>query len=91
MSINSAKKAAGLITVDEYNEAIGTITPEQGAKYEFDFTPTELRSVVFDILKYPIISWTTSDHPQPKLDKYVMEKLIKMKRSEEDKSFNRLN
>lgn len=86
-----AKKAAGLITDDEYNEIIGTIKPEQGAKYEFEFTPTELRSVVFDILKYPIISWTTSDHPQPKLDKYVMEKLIKMKRSEEDKSFNRLN
>lgn len=85
-----AKRSAGIFTEEEYETALTNINPNTDLVYEFEFKPSELRKVLFEILKYPIKAWTTGDKPQPKLDKYAMKKLISEKRKSDDAKFNRL-
>ena len=85
-----AKKTAGLLSEEEFVEAINSINIDNSLIYEFEFKPNELRKVLFEILKYPIKAWTTGNKPQPKLDKYALKKLISEERSTESTDYSRL-
>lgn len=89
-SVLEAKRNAGLLSEDEYSEAVKNVSAKNQLLFEFEFTPTALRHVLFDILKYPIKYWTTGKVPQPKLDKIVMKKLIAIKRNPDDTHFTKL-
>lgn len=85
-----AKRAAGIISEEEYHNAVQSLVVDSNVIYEFEFKPNELRKVLFDILKYPIKAYTEGAKPQPKLDKYAMKKLAEEKRPKESVDFNRL-
>lgn len=59
---------------EDYEEAVAAVVPDASAKYEFEFTPAQLRSVLYDVMKYPVKGWT--DTHVPKLDKFVIKKLL---------------
>ena len=81
MYIDARKTAGYYSTEEEYQQALAGINNDNAKLFEFEFTPTELRHVLFDILKYPIKAWTEGAKPLPKLDKYAMKKLLSEKRS----------
>lgn len=89
-SVIDAKYSAGILSAQEYAEAIQNIDTKSNLLFEFEFTPTALRHVFFDILKYPIKYWTSGKVPQPKLDKIAMKKLAAIKRDANDTHFTRL-
>ena len=72
----------GSITVEQYADELSSFKPKPDSKYMFDITPAELRRVLFDILKYPVISMTEGKHPVPKTDKFTTKKLLQVKRTE---------
>lgn len=74
-----AKYNSGSITKDEYERELNSISVPNDAVYEFEVKASEIRKVMYDILKYPIISYTEGKIPLPKTDKYVMQKLRKIK------------
>lgn len=74
-----AQYNSGSISEKEYNDLLNNISVPSDAVYEFEVKASEIRKVMYDILKYPIISYTDSKNPLPKTDKYVMEKLKKVK------------
>lgn len=70
---------AGLITEEEYDARRKSVTFEDSAYYEFDFKASQLRQVLFEVLGYPVISYTEGANPLPKVDKYVIKKLLREK------------
>lgn len=84
------KKQAGYLTDDQYQEELGNIKVEWGQKFTFELKASEIRNVLYEILKYPILGYTTGKKKLPKTDKYVIEKLKKTKRSNKDTHFTKL-
>lgn len=82
------KRDAGMYTDQQYQEAIKQIRVQKGELYRFELKASEIRKVIYDILKYPILAYTNTGYP--KTDKYVIKKLIEKKRESEDTSFTRL-
>lgn len=72
----------GAITKQEYADRILSFKPSPNCAYVFDVTAAELRKVLFDILKYPVIAMTEGKNPVPKTDKFTMKKLLQTSRSE---------
>ena len=62
---------------DEYLKALDAIEPNQNAVYKFEFKASSLRDVLYNIMKYPVFAWTDSLTPLPKVDKYVIKKLLR--------------
>mgnify|MGYP002765580083 CR=1 FL=1 len=77
-SILDAQYMSNMITEEEYAKAYASIEVDKNAKYEFEFKSADIRAVMYDILKYPIFSYT--DTGIAKVDKYVRKKLLKEKR-----------
>ena len=78
--IIDAQYNMGIITKDEYESGYSQIIVDKEAKYEFEFKAADIRKVMYDILKYPIYSYT--DTGVPKVDKYVRKKLLQETRKE---------
>lgn len=58
------------------SEEIKNIKKDPNAIYEFDMKGKQIRTVLYDILKYPILGYTKGDKPLPSTDKYVLKKLM---------------
>lgn len=80
MDILCGRYDSGLITEEEFKKCAREVKPDKNAVYEFEFKAADIRSVMFDILKYPVIA--TTDTGLPKVDKYTRKKLLATKRSE---------
>lgn len=75
-----AKYKLGEMTDDEFKVRYSNIKVNPKARYEFEMKPNSLRKILFDILKYPTISYT--DKGIAKVDKKVMAKLMSQKLEE---------
>ena len=80
MTILEGEYNSNLITEHEYLEAVKEVKPDPNAKYEFEFKGADIRMVMYDVLKYPIIART--DTGLPKTDKFVRKKLMQVERKE---------
>lgn len=89
-TIEMRKKAGYYASDEEYKEAMHSIEFSFDNSYEFEFKASEIRKVLYDILKYPIFAFTEGKKPLPKTDKFVMKKLIAQKRKDGDAHFNKL-
>ncbi len=69
----------GLITEEEFIDGVQNVHPNKDAVYEFEFKGSDIREVMFDILKYPVIDRT--DKGLPKTDKHTRKKLLQYTRS----------
>lgn len=67
---------------EEYEKMRGSIMIDEDAVYEFDFKGSSLREILYRVLKYPIYAYTEGKQKLPKVDKFVISKLRKVKRSE---------
>lgn len=84
---------SGLISKEKYDALKSNIKPDETKVYVFDFTPAEIRNVLYYILKYPIKAWTDggkSGVKMPKTDKYVLKKLLSEKRNPNDTHFTKM-
>lgn len=72
---------AGLCSDQEFEEKVSNIHVNPQATYRFDFKASSLIRVLYDTLHYPIIAYTDGKVKKPKVDKYVMKKLVSFKRS----------
>lgn len=77
-SVYEAKLASGMISEEEFVEAVNSIEPDPNASYTFEFKASDLRHVMFEVLKYPIKKYT--DSGLPKVDKYTRKKLLQVSR-----------
>lgn len=82
------KRQANLLTEDEYNNEISKIKVDTTQPFVFELKASEIRKVLYEILKYPIKGYTKKG--LPKTDKFVIEKLVKTKRNSSDKHFTKL-
>lgn len=80
MLIESAHNA-GLCSDEEFEQKLQNIHVNPHAIYRFDFKASSLIRVLYEILHYPIIAYTEGKVKKPKVDKYVMKKLVNYKRS----------
>lgn len=80
VAIFKSQLDAGLITEDEFRECVSNIHPDKDAVYEFEFKGSDIREVMFDILKYPVIERTKQG--LPKTDKFTRKKLLQKERTE---------
>lgn len=78
----------GIYTKDQYEKAISEIKVQWGEPFIFELKASEIRKVLYEILKYPILGYTNSN--LPKTDKHVIEKLVNTKRSDKDTHFTKL-
>jgi len=69
---------------EEYAAALDAVKPDESAIYRFEFKPAQLKHVIFDIMKYPIKSYTEKSGT-PALDKFVIAKLLKEKLGRSEK------
>lgn len=74
--------SSGLLSEKEYQQRVSEIKADPNAVYRFEFKGSEFRHVLYEILHYPIKGYTEGKIKLPKVDKYVMKKLIHEKRSE---------
>lgn len=74
------KYESGLMSYEEYAEELRSIKIDPDAKYIFDIKGSTIRTVIYEILKYPIKGMTTGKNPLPSVDKKVMKKLISYKK-----------
>lgn len=95
MNLERSKMASGLYkSEEEFYDAIAAIRPDPDARYEFEFKPEKLKYVIYDIMKYPVLGYTDGKNGKgrkPKLDKYVIDKLLKRKLEEDDVAPRKLN
>lgn len=63
----------------EKSEEIKNIKKDPNAVYHFEMKGKQIRTVLYDILKYPILGYTKGDKPLPSTDKYVLKKLMSYK------------
>lgn len=75
-----AKYKLGGMTEEEFKLEYSNIKINPKARYEFEMKPNSLRKILFEILKYPTISYT--DTGIAKVDKKVMSKLMSQKLEE---------
>lgn len=92
LNILKTKFEGGELSEQEYNAAKVEVKPDYQAVYEFDFKPAQLKHVLYDIMKYKVVAYTDGKGkaPQPKLDKFVVKKLLKYKLAEGEHSFKKL-
>jgi DNA polymerase I-like protein with 3'-5' exonuclease and polymerase domains len=69
---------------EEYKAAVDAVVPDPNARYEFEFKPAQLRTVLYDIMKYPIKAYTEGKKRLPKIDKYAISKLLRDELKEGD-------
>lgn len=81
MSVLDIALKSGSITQEEYDKRASEYVVDPKIKYVFEFKATEIRQVLYDIMKYPILAWTTGVKRLPKTDKYVIKKLLSKKRT----------
>lgn len=82
--IEMSNEAGYYASESGYEDAKKSVTVDINAIYKFDFKASELRHVLYDIMKYPIFAYTEGKKRLPKVDKYVVEKLLKVEREEFD-------
>lgn len=82
------KLQANIITEEEYSEQVNSIKVVWGQPFIFELKASEIRKVLYEILKYPVKGYTKSN--LPKTDKYVIDKLVKTKRGPSDVHFTKL-
>ncbi|WP_304427859.1 DNA polymerase [uncultured Clostridium sp.] len=70
---------SGQISEAEYISCRKAIDYKKAKPYVFDTKGNEIRKVLYDILEYPILAYTTGEKPLPKVDKKVMDMLIAKK------------
>lgn len=80
VSVLEGQYNSGYLTEEEFLEKVKDVHSNKNAIYEFEFKGSDIRNVMYDILKYPILSRT--DTGIPKVDKYVRKKLLNVKRKE---------
>lgn len=84
----NAKNEAGLYATEEdYRKDLNSITLDSNAVYKFEFKPAQLKHIIYDVMKYPVYGFTDGKdgfEKKPKLDKYVIKKLLRQKLSEGD-------
>lgn len=80
LAILKSQYDTGLLTDEEFAEGVKNVHPDKDASYEFEFKGSDIREVMFDILKYPPVSFT--DTGLPKVDKYTRKKLLQVKRTD---------
>lgn len=71
------RKDAGIIDEYAYRKLISEIKIDENATYDFDLTGTNIRRVLYDILEYPVVAKTDGKNPLPKVDKIVMDRLMR--------------
>lgn len=86
--IESKWKAGGYASEEEYLEAKKNVKQDPNAVYQFEMKPRQLQHVLYDIMKYPVKAYTNTH--QPKIDKYVVDKLIREKLEDDEKPFRTL-
>lgn len=78
------KFVSGIISEEDYNELLKKVKPTEGARYEFKLSGNELRTVLYDILNYPVMVRTkpTEKHPegQKAMNKLAFKKWKAIKR-----------
>lgn len=79
-AVEVAKSMGQYVTEEQYQLAVAGITVDTNATYEFEFKAAELRYVLYDLLKYPVFAYTDGAKHLPKTDKYVIKKLLNVKR-----------
>lgn len=72
----------GVCTEEEFDYKVQRIQVDPSAVYRFDFKASSLIHVLYEILHYPIFAYTDGKVKKPKVDKYVMKKLVDVKRAE---------
>lgn len=75
---------------ESYEEAKKRVVPDFNAVYEFEFKPAQLKNVLYGIMKYPVKAYTEGKVRQPKLDKYVVKKLLSEKLDKGEHGFRTL-
>ena len=70
---------SGQITEDQYISCRKSIDYTKAKPYIFETKGNEIRKVLYEILDYPILAYTNSEKPLPKVDKKVMDMLIAKK------------
>lgn len=86
--INARRDSGSFATEEEYQEALKSVKQDPEAVYRFEMKPKQLQHVLYDIMKYPVKAYT--DKNQPKIDKYVIDKLLKEKLDKDEKPFRTL-
>lgn len=86
-----AKASVGFYnSEEEIKEALANVQVNESDKYQFEFKPAALKHVLFDIMHYPILAYTDDSKTTIKLDKWVIDKLLKEKLGEGEKPFREL-
>lgn len=70
---------SGQINEKQYLSCKKSIDYTKAKPYIFETKGNEIRKVLYDILDYPILAYTTAEKPLPKVDKKVMDMLIAKK------------
>lgn len=89
-SLIEMKKRSNLYGSDEeYQKDLDSIALCEGNhRYEFEMKASDIREVIYGILKYPVYGFTNGDtngnNKKPKTDKFVMKKLMSKKRTKDD-------
>lgn len=76
----------GMCTEEEHDERVRQIHVDPSAVYEFEFKASSIIHVLYEILHYPIFAYTEGKTRKPKVDKYVMKKLVAVKRKPDSKA-----
>lgn len=79
--LESLWTAGGISSEEEYRRMQDSVTVDEDAVYEFEFKASALREILYHLLKYPIYDYTKGKQKLPKVDKLVIKKLMKAKRS----------
>lgn len=78
-NLTEEEKQAREINKEKMREEIRNIDTSKAGKYIFEMKGKQIRDVLYDILNYPILGYTKSENPQPKVDKFTMKKLMSYK------------
>lgn len=85
----SSLKAAyltGELSEEQFMNQLKNVHADPYAVYKFEFKASSLRQVLYDTLHYPIKAYTEGKQKLPKVDKYVIKKLIEVKRTPNSKA-----
>lgn len=77
-SLQTALKS-GKINEEEFKELASEADFKKAKPYVFELKASDIRTVLYNILEYPILDYTDGDKPLPKTDKKVMKMLASKK------------
>lgn len=72
----------GELTDEDFRREVSEIRVDSKAKYEFEMKASDYQKILFELLKYPIVSYTGKEgdkNRKPATDKFVMKKLSSQK------------